>query len=95
MLKPLTISGLIEALTPATLAEALGVSVQAISNMKQRDAIPAKHWPGVVALARQKEDFANFTLDGLAALHTQARTLAQRESSSTIHQRPKRWAARL
>jgi hypothetical protein len=70
MSEPLTVSGLIEKLTPAALQEALGVGAQAISNMKQRGAIPPRHWPVVVELAKKNPELKKLTWNDLVTLHT-------------------------
>lgn len=67
-MKPATVAELIEFLTPAGLETACGVSVQAISNAKARGAIPPRHWPAVIELARQK-GLKDFGLEDLTALH--------------------------
>lgn len=81
----LNLSDLIETLTPAALAGALGVSVQAISNMKQRGAIPARHWPAVVELARKNPTLSEITFELLAEMHRPKPAGRQRESSAPIH----------
>jgi hypothetical protein len=67
------------------LAGALGVSVQAISNMKQRGAIPARHWPAVVELARKNPTLSKVTFEFLAEIHRPKTARRQRESSAPIH----------
>jgi len=89
---PTTVAELIEKLTPAALGSVLGVSAQGISNMKQRGAIPPKHWPAVVALAKQDSDLSAFTVEDLVAIHTISDPHRQREFSKPIHQ-PKRAGA--
>lgn len=65
-------AALIELLTPAALIPALGVSAQAISNAKGRDAIPPAWWPAVLNVAKQTPGLAKFTLDDLVQMHTPA-----------------------
>jgi hypothetical protein len=36
------------------VAEILGVSAQAVSNMKARGSIPSRHWPRLVAEAKER-----------------------------------------
>jgi hypothetical protein len=84
----LNISELIETLTPTDLAEALGVSVQAISNMKARGAIPPGHWPAVVELARKSPALSKqITFERLVEIHRAKPAARQRESSASIHQK--------
>lgn len=46
----------------------LGVSPQAVWNMKSRGSIPPKHWPVLVRAAREKGQ-CHITLDTLEAVH--------------------------
>jgi hypothetical protein len=48
-------------------AEIMGVTPQAICNMRSRGKIPPKHWPSVIRAA-EKHDRKDITLDALAKL---------------------------
>lgn len=87
MEKLLTVAEVIEGLTPAALEKALGVSVQAISNMKQRNAIPARHWPDIAAVAKDHPSLSIVTLEYLAEMDKAARGAAQRERGGNNHAR--------
>lgn len=47
------------------VADLLGVSVQAVQNMKTRKKIPPRHWPRLVAAARTK-GIKQITIETLA-----------------------------
>lgn len=89
MSKPKNVAELIEKLTPAALADALGMSVQGVSNMKQRGAIPPKHHYAVAELAKQSSDegLADFTFDDLRQMHSDRGQCGQRVSPPANHQR--------
>lgn len=65
---PSNVAGLIEFVTPAALKKAIGISDQAISNAKSRGAIPPRHWPAVIELAKQK-GLTDFRFETILALH--------------------------
>lgn len=88
MTKLLTVSDVIEGLTPGALEKALGVSVQAVSNWKQRGAIPARHWAGVAVVAKDHPTLSIVTLEYLAEMHRAASSGAQRERTAGNHVRP-------
>lgn len=83
----LTVAALIEILTPAALGKALGISVQAISNMKQRGAIPPRHWPEVARLTAEIAGYEKFNVSDLVAMHTRGGNSAHRESGAENHPR--------
>lgn len=86
----MTIAELIEQIGPARLAEAFGVSVQAISNMKQRGAIPSRHWLSTVRLA-EAANISGVTIELLERL-SNGPTVAPHAEQSARH--PRRVAAR-
>jgi hypothetical protein len=87
MPSPITVPDLIEKLTPAALIAALGVSDQAVSNMKQRNAIPPRHWPVVVELSKQHPDLSHVTWEYLVTLHRPDSKVLHRESTKRNHPR--------
>lgn len=65
---PANIPDLVEALGGThVLGAALGVSVQAICNMRTRGAIPPRHWPTLIRLASEN-DVPGVTLDLLVGI---------------------------
>jgi hypothetical protein len=74
--QPESIPALIETITPGRLSLALDVKVQAISNMKGRAAIPARHWPALIQAAAAIE--IRITFEDLVRLHAQPTTSSEK-----------------
>lgn len=64
-----TVAALIEKIGPAALSGATSLSVQAISNMKQRGSIPVRHWPAILDLAKGIENLRDLDAEKLMRLH--------------------------